>query len=79
MLKERGIYMDFSEALKAAKEGSKISRAGWNGKNMWVMAQYPDAHSKMSAPYLYIKTAGDKLFPWTVSQEDLFGEDWGVV
>ncbi len=28
--------MDFGEALKALKEGKKVARAGWNGKDMWV-------------------------------------------
>lgn len=28
--------MTFSEALEAAKNGAKIAREGWNGKNMWV-------------------------------------------
>ena len=28
--------MTFSEALEAAKNGSKIAREGWNGKGMWV-------------------------------------------
>jgi hypothetical protein len=28
--------MNFSEALRAIKEGCKVQRAGWNGKGMWV-------------------------------------------
>ena len=28
--------LNFGEALQVAKEGSKIARKGWNGKNMWV-------------------------------------------
>jgi hypothetical protein len=36
--------MDFSYALHALKEGQKVMRRGWNGKNMWVVLQkgYPD-------------------------------------
>lgn len=36
--------MDFSEALRAVKNGSKIARTGWNGKNMEIVYQkgYPD-------------------------------------
>ena len=36
--------MDFSEALVAVKNGSKIARTGWNGNNMFVVYQkgYPD-------------------------------------
>jgi hypothetical protein len=29
--------MNFGEAIKAAKEGKKIQRQGWNGKDMWVV------------------------------------------
>lgn len=28
--------MSFGHAIEAAKEGHKIGRSGWNGKNMWV-------------------------------------------
>jgi len=28
--------MDFSQALVAMKRGHKVSRAGWNGKGMWI-------------------------------------------
>ena len=36
--------MDFSDALRAVKEGKRIARAGWNGKGMFVVYQkgYPD-------------------------------------
>jgi len=29
--------MNFGEALEALKSGKKISRSGWNGKNMWLV------------------------------------------
>jgi hypothetical protein len=36
--------VSFSDALNLAKEGQKIARLGWNGKNMFVVLQkgYPD-------------------------------------
>ena len=36
--------MDFCYALNALREGCKVSRSGWNGKNMYVVLQkgYPD-------------------------------------
>ena len=36
--------MDFSDALRAVKEGKKIQRLGWNGQGMFVVYQkgYPD-------------------------------------
>jgi hypothetical protein len=32
---ERG-EMDLGEAIKALKEGKRVSRAVWNGKGMWL-------------------------------------------
>jgi hypothetical protein len=31
------MIMNFGEAIQAAKEGKKIQRQGWNGKDMWVV------------------------------------------
>jgi hypothetical protein len=28
--------MDFGEALRELKKGERVSRAGWNGKGMWL-------------------------------------------
>jgi len=71
--------MNFSEALDAVKKGSKIQRAGWNGKGMYVELQRPDEHSKMSLPYLYMKTADNNLVPWLISQTDALAEDWTIL
>ena len=71
--------MDFSEALVLVKVGAKIARTGWNGKDMWLELQRPDEHSKMTLPYIYMKTACDNLVPWLASQTDLLADDWMVV
>ncbi len=36
--------MNFGDALASLKAGNRISRAGWNGKGMWIAYQagYPD-------------------------------------
>lgn len=36
--------MDFGEALRALKNGARVTRTGWNGKGMYVVHQkgYPD-------------------------------------
>lgn len=36
--------MDFGDALAALRSGRKLSRAGWNGKGMYIVLQagYPD-------------------------------------
>lgn len=28
--------MDFGKAIEALKEGNKVTRKGWNGKNIWL-------------------------------------------
>ena len=67
---------DFGWAIEQLKAGEKVSRDGWNGKGMWLELQVPDEHSKMSLPYIYMKTVDDKLVPWLASQTDMLAEDW---
>lgn len=71
--------LDFSYALVALKQGAKLRRAGWNGKDQWIQAQFPDELSKMTAPYIYIRTQQNDFIPWLVSQGDLFALDWEEV
>jgi hypothetical protein len=71
--------MTFGEAIKNMRNGSKVSRAGWNGKGMWLALQVPDAHSKMTLPYIYMRTAQGDLVPWLASQTDVLAYDWSVV
>ncbi len=70
--------MNFGEALEALKQGHKVVREGWNGKEMWVHLQVPDEHSKMRRPYLYMRPVDGDLVPWVASQSDLLADDWFV-
>lgn len=86
--------MNFGDALKHIKDGAKVSRAGWNGKGMFVFL-VPGSEFKVSrAPLLGIypmgteiryhshidmKTADGFIVPWLASQTDILAEDWGVV
>jgi len=76
----------FSAALEMLKDGERVARHGWNGKGMWVALQRPDAHSKMTMPYLFIEyPAGHPAYPqgsrvpWLASQTDLLADDWVMV
>ena len=69
---------DFSWALHCLRRGMRAQRSGWNGKGMWIALQVPDAHSKMTLPYLYMCTAQGDLVPWLASQTDLLAEDWAA-
>lgn len=71
--------MNFGEAITAMRTGEKVARAGWNGKNMWLALQVPDAHSKMTLPYIYMRTAQGDLVPWLASQTDILSSDWTTV
>lgn len=71
--------MNFGEAIEALKLGSKVSRSGWNGKGMWIKIQVPSEKSKMTLPYIFMKTADGQLVPWLASQTDLLAEDWTIL
>ena len=72
----------FGWALRQLKKGLKVARKGWNGKGLWLELQRPDAHSKMTLPYIYMNyPKGDKYHdgcrvPWLASQTDMLEEDW---
>lgn len=70
---------DFGWAIEKLKAGNRVARSGWNGKGMWIELQLPDEHSKMSLPYIFMRTAQGDLVPWLASQTDMLSEDWTVV
>jgi len=71
--------MNFGQAIEALKKGSKVTRKGWNGKNMWLCLQIPDTNSKMTLPYIFMQTVQSDLVPWLASQTDILSEDWEIV
>lgn len=68
--------MNFSLALELLKAHTRMRRAGWNGKGMYIALQVPDQNSKMTLPYLYISTADSHIVPWLASQTDILADDW---
>lgn len=70
---------DIGWAVRAMREGLKVTRPGWNGKGMWLSLQRPDNLSKMTLPYVYMRTAQGDLVPWLASQSDLLALDWQVL
>ena len=71
--------MNFGQAIEALKQGKRVARTGWNGKGMHLELQRPDAHSKMTLPYIYMYTAQGDNVPWLASQTDMLSEDWVTV
>lgn len=71
--------MMFDSALQGLRMSHKVARAGWNGKNMWIKLQVPDEKSKMTLPYIYMRTVTGDTVPWLVSQIDILASDWEIV
>lgn len=72
--------MDFSCALEAMKvDGHRVYREGWNGKGMYIELQRPDENSKMTLPYIYMRTVQGDFVPWLASQTDILSDDWKVL
>ncbi len=70
--------MKIGEAIEAMRAGQSVARAGWNGPGQSLALQVPDEHSKMTLPYIYIRTVQGDLVPWLASQTDILADDWEV-
>ena len=67
----------FGMALQAMKCGKGARRPIFT-PGVVIRAQFPDACSKMTAPYFYIECL-DGCVPMVPCNSDLFAEDWEVV
>ena len=83
--------MDFGEAIKKVKDGYKIQREGWNGKEQYVelasSVSYVNAQGKIvnvehaaigNNALAFVGTSGVQL-GWLASQADMLAEDWKCV
>jgi hypothetical protein len=83
--------MNFGEALQCLKDGKRVARTGWNGKDMFVYlvpaASYPvqtgaareyfgDGSLVPYRAYLALKTADDDVATWAPSCSDVLADDW---
>jgi hypothetical protein len=82
--------MTFGSAIEALKKSLRVARVGWNPKgtcHAWLELQQPDAHSKMTMPYIYLnlnypedmKTKTSSRAPWVPSHFEMLAEDWSIV
>lgn len=84
----------FGEVVLKLKEGHKASRAGWNGKGMFIYyvpsASYPaqtgaaksffgDSALVPYNAYLAIKNVDNTVSTWVPSVNDVLAEDWNVI
>ena len=69
--------MNFGEAFEEVKTGKGMRLPQWQ-KDVRIVAQFPDEHSKMTAPYLYVVSLHGRV-PWKETMIELFSEDWIVI
>ena len=83
--------LTFGQAIEAAKQGKKIARAGWNGKNQYVelasCISYKNndgdvvnvEHCNIGNKALaFVGTSGVQI-GWLASQADMLANDWLIV
>lgn len=84
----------FGTALIALKGGKKVSRAGWNGKDMFLflvpgstfevnrpplLGIYPEGTRIDYHAHIDMKTAQGYVVPWLASQADILSDDWQIL
>lgn len=84
--------MTFGEALENVKEGKRISRQGWNGKEQYVElathVSYRNSKDEIINPQhdafagsialAFVGTSGIQI-GWLASQADMLANDWRVI
>ena len=83
--------MDFGKAIELLKQGKKVQREGWNGKNQYIelatCISYMNADKKIinaeheaigNKAIAFVGTSGVQLC-WLASQADMLAEDWRIV
>jgi hypothetical protein len=86
--------LSFSNALEALKVNKKVSRAGWNGRGMFLflvpgstfevnrkplLGIYPSGTTINYRDHIDMKTVDGEIVPWVASQTDLLAQDWTIV
>lgn len=83
--------MDFGKAIQYLKEGKRVQRNGWNGKNQYIELatniSYKNAKGEIinaehqaigNRAIAFTGTSGVQL-GWLASQADMLAEDWKIV
>lgn len=83
--------LTFGLAIEAIKQGHKASRAGWNGKGMFVYYVPANCYPAQTGvaknhfgengfvpynPYIAIKNVDETVSTWVPSINDVLAEDW---
>lgn len=83
-LKSLELIGGFENALKAIKEGKKVRRCGWNGKNLYVQLWNCKFETFVSNPQmLAIFSLSEETLitpnSWVPSSSDLMALDWEII
>lgn len=70
--------MTFSEAFEIIRQHGNAMRLSHWKDDVKIKVQYPDEHSKMTAPYLYVESRYGKV-PWKETYIELFSKNWEIV
>ncbi|WP_299085182.1 DUF2829 domain-containing protein [uncultured Ruegeria sp.] len=86
--------MNFGHALQAIKEGKRLARKGWNGKDMFVFL-VSGSHFKVNRepllsilgegtgvdyrPHIDLKQPDGSIGVWQPSMGDVMADDWYIV
>lgn len=78
--------LTFGLAIEALRMGHRVSRAGWNGKGMWLSMVQPHQYNVEGRclgyekrPFIIMRDAVGAIVPWLASQTDVLAEDWEVL
>jgi len=79
------------KAVNLMRHGSRVARAGWNGRDMFLflvpgstfevnraplLGIYPEGTGVNYQAHVDMKTVDGTIVPWLCSQTDLLAEDW---
>ena len=83
----------FSEALEMIKQGARMARTGWNGKDMFVFLVqgstfevnraplnqfFAEGTEVTYRPHIDMKAADGTIGVWLPSQSDVLADDWVI-
>lgn len=83
--------MNFGKAIQLLKDGKKLQREGWNGKNQYIELatniSYVNSNNEAinvnheaigNKAIAFVGTSGVQL-GWLASQSDMLADDWKVM
>lgn len=83
--------MEFGDAIKLLKQGKRLQREGWNGKNQYIELAGSISYMNSNGDIInvnhdaignnaiaFVGTSGVQL-GWLASQADMLANDWRIV